>query len=69
MSTPSLTVEEQLDRLALDVANLREEIRTVREDIARAVQIIEKVTAEVMPTVEALLNIPAIRMFIGKKKS
>jgi hypothetical protein len=68
MSMPGLTVEEQLDRLTLDVANLRDEISAVRADIAKATGVIEKVGAEVMPTINSLLDNPAIRMFVGSKK-
>ena len=75
MSSPSLTIEEQLDalhsrlgELETSVGRLETGLSEVKQIIEKANTVIEKVGAEVMPTINALTENPALRMFFGKKK-
>lgn len=69
----TLTVEEQIDRLFVELAEIREMLNkitvlTTRTDqtATDAKTIIEKVGAEVMPTINALTSSPMLKMLLPK---
>lgn len=75
MSAPTLTIEEQLDALHSRIGELENSVSRVvsglaeiKQIIEKANTVIEKVGAEVMPTINALTESPALRMILGKKK-
>lgn len=75
MDHDSLTITEQLDALHSRIGELETSVMRVESGLAdikvvidKANTVIEKVGAEVMPTLNSLMESPALRMFIGKKK-
>lgn len=75
MDHDGLTLTEQLDAVHTRIAELESGVARVetgltelKDIIAKASAVIEKVAAEVMPTINALTENPALRMFFGKKK-
>jgi hypothetical protein len=55
-----LEIQDQLKEI-------KEELAFIKEHIVKSAEVIEKVGAEVMPTINGLMDSPMIKAIIGKK--
>ncbi len=62
-----MTVDEQLESLTQEIAEIKETLDFIRETIVKADTTISTVAEQVMPTVNSLLESPMVRM-LGLKK-
>lgn len=64
-----MTVDERLDAVSAELAEIRKTLDFIEQTIVKADTTITKVAAEVMPTINQLMESPMIKMLAGKKKS
>ena len=62
-----MTVDEQLESLTQEIAEIKKTLDFIRETIVKADTTISTVAEQVMPTVNSLLESPMVRM-LGLKK-
>lgn len=62
-----MAVEDTLNEIQNTLINIRSLVEDTQSDIRLSKTVIDKVAAEVMPTVNALVESPMLKMFMPKK--
>lgn len=58
---------DQIDNMEKELEEVHKELQFIKETIVKADTTIAKVAAEVMPTVNSLMEHPMLKVFAGKK--
>jgi chemotaxis regulatin CheY-phosphate phosphatase CheZ len=62
------SIDDQIADLAFQIAEMKETLDFVKEHIVKSAATIEKVGAEVMPTLDSLMKSPMLKMLLPKGK-
>jgi hypothetical protein len=60
--------DERITAIETDLREIKETLEFVKETIVKADTTITKVAADVMPTINSLMESPMLKMLGGKKK-
>jgi hypothetical protein len=61
-------IDDKIDDLQKELTEIRETLEFIKTTMVNADTTITKVAAEVMPTINSLMESPMIKMLGGKKK-
>ncbi len=65
---PNADIERRLDDIAEELSDIKKTLEFVKETMVKADGTITKVAAEVMPTLNSLMESPMLKMLTGGKK-
>lgn len=69
MSIAPALVDDQLTAIQQDLDEIKQTLADIKETMVNTQGIVQKVGDEVMPTVNALVESPMLKMFLPKKKA
>lgn len=65
---PPLTMEQRIEQMEHTLESIEQTLEFIKDTMVNADTTISKVAAEVMPTINGLMESPMIKMLGGKKR-